>query len=153
MSRHCKARLSSGGKTMKKSNPRSHLFFTQILNMSSPPKILLTRWLTYTSRTYIHGLGSPNPSCETILRTNGCPFPTAETHDDFPRHCIALCPILSRLQAWYPDIRNSYMKLSRQTVILQSMESFSVENLQALVIRAFDTVSAAQLTTTRLTGL
>ena len=39
-----------------------------------------------------------------------------------------------------PDVRARYAKRSRQTVILQSMESFSVENLQALVICAFDTV-------------
>jgi hypothetical protein len=31
-------------------------------------------------------------------------------------------------------------KANRQTVILQSMESFSVENLQAMIICAFDTV-------------
>jgi len=40
-----------------------------------------------------------------------------------------------------PNVRARYSKRSRQTVILQSMESFSVENLQALVICAFDTVS------------
>lgn len=42
-----------------------------------------------------------------------------------------------------PDVRARYSKRSRQTVILQSMESFSVENLQALVICAFDTVSVS----------
>jgi hypothetical protein len=44
-----------------------------------------------------------------------------------------------------PDIRNMYTKRSRQTVILQTMESFSVENLQALVICAFDTVIYTKL--------
>lgn len=39
-----------------------------------------------------------------------------------------------------PDLRSRYSKRSRQTVILKSMESFSVENLQALVICTFDTV-------------
>ena len=39
------------------------------------------------------------------------------------------------------EVRARYSKRSRQTVILQSMESFSVENLQALVICAFDIVS------------
>lgn len=38
------------------------------------------------------------------------------------------------------DVRAKLSKKSRQTVILKSMESFSVENLQALVICAFDTV-------------
>jgi hypothetical protein len=50
------------------------------------------------------------------------------------------------------DIRNTYAKRSRQTVILQSMESFSVENLQALVICAFDTVRSPTRYTFRLTG-
>lgn len=40
------------------------------------------------------------------------------------------------------EVRTRYSKKSRNTVILQSMESFSVENLQALVICAFDTVSS-----------
>ena len=39
------------------------------------------------------------------------------------------------------DVRMRHSRQSRQTVILQSMESFSVENLQALVICAFDIVS------------
>jgi hypothetical protein len=39
------------------------------------------------------------------------------------------------------EVRARYSKRSKNTVILQSMESFSVENLQALVICAFDTVS------------
>jgi len=39
------------------------------------------------------------------------------------------------------DVRNRCSKKNRQMVILQSMESFSVENLQALIIIAFDTVS------------
>jgi hypothetical protein len=51
------------------------------------------------------------------------------------------------------DIRNTYAKRSRQTVILQSMESFSVENLQALVICAFDTVGPTKRATIYLTRL
>lgn len=43
------------------------------------------------------------------------------------------------------EVRARYSKRSRNTVILQSMESFSVENLQALVICAFDTVSLINL--------
>lgn len=39
------------------------------------------------------------------------------------------------------DVRSRISKQSRDTVILQSMETFSVENLQALIICAFDTVS------------
>jgi hypothetical protein len=38
------------------------------------------------------------------------------------------------------SVRAKYAKRSRQKVILDSMESFSVENLQALVIIALDTV-------------
>lgn len=37
--------------------------------------------------------------------------------------------------------RAAFSKRSRETVILQSMESFSVINLQALIICSFDTVS------------
>ncbi|TVY24175.1 Citrinin biosynthesis transcriptional activator [Lachnellula hyalina] len=43
-----------------------------------------------------------------------------------------------------PNVRARYSKRSRQTVILQSMESFSVENLQALVICAFDTIGSGR---------
>jgi hypothetical protein len=43
------------------------------------------------------------------------------------------------------EVRARYSKSSRNTVILQSMELFSVENLQALVICAFDTVSRVLL--------
>lgn len=43
------------------------------------------------------------------------------------------------------EVRTQYSKKSRNTVILQSMESFSVENLQALVICAFDTVRSVTL--------
>jgi hypothetical protein len=39
-----------------------------------------------------------------------------------------------------PEVRNRCTKRCRQHVILQSMESFSVENLQALVMVAFETV-------------
>jgi hypothetical protein len=54
---------------------------------------------------------------------------------------VSLCARFSLdLRLSDPDVRNMYTKRSRQTVILQSMESFSVENLQALVICAFDTV-------------
>lgn len=39
------------------------------------------------------------------------------------------------------DVRERFARRSRDIVILQSMEKFSVENLQALIICAFDTVS------------
>jgi hypothetical protein len=42
-----------------------------------------------------------------------------------------------------PDIRARYSKCSRQMVILQSMEAFSVRNLQAMIIIAFDSVCAS----------
>ncbi|KAL5348699.1 hypothetical protein ACLOAV_006117 [Pseudogymnoascus australis] len=42
------------------------------------------------------------------------------------------------------DVRMKYSTKSRQIVILQSMESFSVENLQALVICAFDTIGSGR---------
>ncbi|KFY91694.1 hypothetical protein V500_04513 [Pseudogymnoascus sp. VKM F-4518 (FW-2643)] len=42
------------------------------------------------------------------------------------------------------EVRMKYSTKSRQTVILQSMESFSVENLQALVICAFDTIGSGR---------
>ncbi|CAK7212201.1 hypothetical protein SCUCBS95973_001364 [Sporothrix curviconia] len=40
--------------------------------------------------------------------------------------------------------RAQLAKMCRDTVILQSMQSFSVENLQALIICAFDTISSGQ---------
>lgn len=40
-----------------------------------------------------------------------------------------------------PASRDDIVRKSRETVILRSMESFSVKNLQALIICAFDTVS------------
>ena len=43
------------------------------------------------------------------------------------------------------ELRARYSKRSREIVILQSMESFSVENLQALIICAFDTVSSLRI--------
>lgn len=42
------------------------------------------------------------------------------------------------------EVRNRCTKRCRQNVILQSMESFSVENLQALVIIAFDTIGSGR---------
>jgi hypothetical protein len=42
------------------------------------------------------------------------------------------------------EVRARYSKRSRNTVILQSMELFSVENLQALVICAFDTIGSGR---------
>ncbi|PQE19847.1 C6 transcription factor protein [Rutstroemia sp. NJR-2017a BVV2] len=42
------------------------------------------------------------------------------------------------------EVRARYSKRSRNAVILQSMESFSVENLQALVICAFDTIGSGR---------
>ncbi|RFU26847.1 hypothetical protein B7463_g9503, partial [Scytalidium lignicola] len=41
-------------------------------------------------------------------------------------------------------VRAKYAKRSREIVILQSMESFSVENLQALVICAFDIIGSGR---------
>ena len=43
------------------------------------------------------------------------------------------------------EARAKLAKQNRQKVILQSIESFSVENLQALIICAFDTVSYEQI--------
>lgn len=42
------------------------------------------------------------------------------------------------------DVRTQRAKRSRDTVILQSMQSFSVENLQALIIVAFDTIGSGR---------
>lgn len=39
-----------------------------------------------------------------------------------------------------PEARSRYARRCRQVVIIRSMESFSVENLQALIICAFDVV-------------
>ena len=49
-----------------------------------------------------------------------------------------------------PRLGDAKMRLelarrSRETVILQSMQSFSVENLQALIICAFDTVGSSKV--------
>jgi hypothetical protein len=43
-----------------------------------------------------------------------------------------------------PGLRAQYASQSRQHVILASMESFSVENLQALIICAFDTIGSGR---------
>ncbi|KAM0130870.1 hypothetical protein ACHAP3_007097 [Botrytis cinerea] len=43
-----------------------------------------------------------------------------------------------------PELRARYSKRSRQTVILESMENFSVQNLQATVIIAFDTIGSGR---------
>jgi hypothetical protein len=43
-----------------------------------------------------------------------------------------------------PLLQSWYSTRCRQTVILQSMESFSVENLQALIICAFDTIGSGR---------
>ncbi|KAK6608882.1 hypothetical protein H4I95_04262 [Botrytis cinerea] len=43
-----------------------------------------------------------------------------------------------------PELRARYAKRSRQTVILESMENFSVQNLQAMVIIAFDTIGSGR---------
>jgi hypothetical protein len=43
-----------------------------------------------------------------------------------------------------PSLRAEYATRSRQHVILASMESFSVENLQALIICAFDTIGSGR---------
>lgn len=51
--------------------------------------------------------------------------------------CVRFCTD-SRLND--PELRARCAMRSRQTVILESMENFSVQNLQAMVIIAFDTV-------------
>lgn len=43
-----------------------------------------------------------------------------------------------------PETRARFSKCSRQMVILQSMEAFSIQNLQAMIIIAFDTVRTIQ---------
>lgn len=43
-----------------------------------------------------------------------------------------------------PEIRSRYAKRSRQIVILRSMESFSTENLQAMIICAFDIIGSGR---------
>lgn len=43
------------------------------------------------------------------------------------------------------EVRDRFSKRSRDIVILQSMEKFSVENLQALIICTFDTVSYTRI--------
>ncbi|KAI1643241.1 fungal-specific transcription factor domain-containing protein [Daldinia loculata] len=58
---------------------------------------------------------------------------------------VSLCSRFSddaRLGNVEEKLRNA--KRSRQTVLLRSMESFSVENLQALIICAFDTVGSGR---------
>ncbi|KAI2776237.1 fungal-specific transcription factor domain-containing protein [Daldinia loculata] len=58
---------------------------------------------------------------------------------------VSLCSRFSddaRLGNVEEKLRNA--KRSRQTVLLRSMESFSVENLQALIICAFDTVGGGR---------
>lgn len=42
------------------------------------------------------------------------------------------------------DVRRQLSQSNRQLVILQSMETFSVENLQALIICAFDTIGSGR---------
>jgi hypothetical protein len=56
---------------------------------------------------------------------------------------VSLCVRFSQDQRLEStEVRARYSKRSREIVILQSMESFSVENLQALIICAFDTVGS-----------
>ncbi|RYP24653.1 hypothetical protein DL766_007236 [Monosporascus sp. MC13-8B] len=43
-----------------------------------------------------------------------------------------------------PETRSNLAQRCRQSVILESMESFSVENLQALIICAFDTIGSGR---------
>lgn len=55
---------------------------------------------------------------------------------------VSLCARFSQdVRLGSPEEKTRYAKRCRQFVILNSMESFSVENLQALTIIAFDTVS------------
>ncbi|KAM5382540.1 hypothetical protein ACJZ2D_002544 [Fusarium nematophilum] len=47
-------------------------------------------------------------------------------------------------EAAHPGLRARYASQSRQAVILRSMESFSAENLRALIILAFDTIGSGR---------
>ncbi|KAF5678645.1 hypothetical protein FCIRC_6419 [Fusarium circinatum] len=57
---------------------------------------------------------------------------TPDSHPDDPRLQNA------------PELRTQYSTSCRQTVILASMESFSVENLQAMTICAFDIIGSGR---------
>ncbi|KAJ3953010.1 hypothetical protein N0V92_010535 [Colletotrichum tropicale] len=57
---------------------------------------------------------------------------------------VSLCARFSQdARLGSPEEKTRYAKRCRQFVILNSMESFSVENLQALTIIAFDTVGSS----------
>ncbi|KAG8165974.1 hypothetical protein KVR01_004526 [Diaporthe batatas] len=63
--------------------------------------------------------------------------------------CHAIVSICSRFSddarlGYDSEARTLRAKRSRDTVILQSMQSFSVENLQALIIVAFDTIGSGR---------
>ncbi|KAJ3545293.1 hypothetical protein NM208_g2583 [Fusarium decemcellulare] len=57
---------------------------------------------------------------------------------------VSLCVRFSDDPRLHGDVRSRYALRCRQTVILESMESFSVENLQALIICAFDTIGGGR---------
>ncbi|KAG4439057.1 hypothetical protein IFR05_005448 [Cadophora sp. M221] len=58
---------------------------------------------------------------------------------------VSLCVRFSNdLRLGNAEVRARYAEKSKNTVILQSMKSFSVENLQALVICAFDTIGSGR---------
>ncbi|CAH0022138.1 unnamed protein product [Clonostachys rhizophaga] len=69
-----------------------------------------------------------------------------QRHANILHAIISLCMRFSqdpRLDA-SPNLRSRYATQSRQRVILASMESFSVENLQALIICAFDIIGSGR---------
>uniref|UniRef100_A0A8H7NR10 Zn(2)-C6 fungal-type domain-containing protein n=1 Tax=Bionectria ochroleuca TaxID=29856 RepID=A0A8H7NR10_BIOOC len=69
-----------------------------------------------------------------------------QRHSNILHAIISLCMRFSqdpRLDA-SPNLRSRYATRSRQRVILASMESFSVENLQALIICAFDIIGSGR---------
>ncbi|KAH0438958.1 hypothetical protein CcaCcLH18_03104 [Colletotrichum camelliae] len=58
---------------------------------------------------------------------------------------VSLCARFSQdVRLGSPEEKTRYAKRCRQFVILNSMESFSVENLQALTIIAFDTIGSGR---------
>ncbi|KAH7377754.1 fungal-specific transcription factor domain-containing protein [Pyrenochaeta sp. MPI-SDFR-AT-0127] len=55
--------------------------------------------------------------------------------------CIRFC---DDMRLGDPQTRAQMVKVNRQHVIVQSMENFSVENLQAMIICAFDTIGSGR---------
>ncbi|KAF4459573.1 Zn(II)2Cys6 transcriptional activator [Fusarium albosuccineum] len=57
---------------------------------------------------------------------------------------VSLCVRFSDDPRLHGHVRSQYALRCRQTVILESIDSFSVENLQALIICAFDTIGGGR---------